>query len=297
VTESFELTARGPFSLAAAVRFQQSFPAGTGGGAPDRLDLAFPADGDWATVGVRVTGDGDGLRGRVVANPAGLPVASIRSQVERILSLDVDGTGFAAVTARDPVVRDLWTVLPGLRPVLFASPYEAAAWAILSHRVRMTQAGAVRRRIAGELGDRVDFGDRHLSAFPRPERLIELAPGPGLTLGKLGNLRSLGHAAADGELDAGLLRQLSHEEALAHLQRLPGIGPFSAELILIRGAGDPDVFPSRTPRLHVAMADAYDLGPEPRLAALEAIADGWRPYRSWVAFLLRNAAGPAPVGR
>jgi DNA-3-methyladenine glycosylase II len=154
----------------------------------------------------------------------------------------------------------------------------------------MTQAGTVRRRLARDLGDSVDFGDRRLSAFPRPERLIELAPAPGLTMGKLENLRSLGHAAADGALDAELLRGLSHEEALAHLQRLPGIGPFSAELIMIRGVGDPDVFPSRTPRLHRAMADFYDLGPEPRLAALEAIADGWRPYRSWVAFLLRNAS-------
>jgi 3-methyladenine DNA glycosylase/8-oxoguanine DNA glycosylase len=39
-------------------------------------------------------------------------------------------------------------------------------------------------------------------------------------------------------------------EALAHLQRLPGIGPFSAQLILIRGAGHPDVFPSDERRLH-----------------------------------------------
>ncbi len=292
MTESFELTARGPFSLAAAARFQRTFPGAEGGtGEPgDRLDLAFAADHDGSPVGVRVTEEGGRPAARVVATPGGVPVAAIRAQVERILSLDVDGTGFAAVTARDPVVADLSRLLPGLRPVLFASPYEAAAWALLSHRVRMTQAGTVRRRIARELGDGIDFGDRKVYAFPRPERLTGLASGPGLTLGKLANLRALGHAAADGELDAGLLRTMSYDEAVAHLMRLPGIGPFSAELIMIRGVGDPDVFPSRTPRLHHAMAEAYDLGPEPRLDALEAIADGWRPYRSWVAFLLRNAA-------
>ena len=295
MTESFTLTPDGPFGLAAAVRFQETFPGGPGPAdgphdGPARLDLAFLADGDWSAVGVRVTGEGDGLRATVAAGPAGVPVAAVRAQVERILSLDVGAAGFAAVTARDPVVRDLWALLPGLRPVLFGTPYEAAAWALLSHRVRMTQAGTVRRRIARELGDTVDFGDRRVSAFPRPERLAELASGPGLTLGKLENLRALGHAAADGALDAGYLRGLSYDEAVTHLTKLPGIGPFSAELIMIRGVGDPDVFPSRTPRLHHAMAEAYGLGPEPRVGALEAIADGWRPYRSWVAFLLRNAS-------
>lgn len=293
MSQSFTLTPRGPFGLAAAARFQATFPGGPGpdddGGAA-RLDLAFVADADWSSVGVRVTEEGGAVRGAVLANPGGVPLAAVRAQVERILSLDVDAAGFAAVTARDPVVRDLWALLPGLRPVLFGSPYEAAAWALLSHRVRMSQAGIVRRRIARELGEALDLGDRQVSAFPRPERLAELTSGPGLTLGKLENLRALGHAAAEGALDAGFLRGLSYEKAVAHLMTLPGIGPFSAELIMIRGAGDPDVFPSHTARLQVAMADAYGLGPEPRPGALAAIADGWRPYRSWVAFLLRNAS-------
>ena len=97
-------------------------------------------------------------------------------------------------------------------------------------------------------------------------------------------------AAADGDLDAGLLRRLSFADGLAHLARLPGIGPFSAELTLIRGAGHPDAFPAHTPRLHRAMAELYGLGPEPPLPVLEAIARDWRPYRGWVAFLVRNAA-------
>jgi DNA-3-methyladenine glycosylase II len=56
-----------------------------------------------------------------------LPLGQIRSQVERVLSLDVDGTDFPAVAQRDPVVRNLQARYPGLRPVQFHSPYEAAA--------------------------------------------------------------------------------------------------------------------------------------------------------------------------
>jgi DNA-3-methyladenine glycosylase II len=284
---TFVMTTRGPFSLAAAARFQETFPAFQGGDDSARLDLAFAADGDWTPVGVRVTGD---LRGHVLANPGDVPVEQIKAQVERILSLDADGTGFAEVGVRDPVVHELQQRFPGLRPVLFPTPYEAAAWALICHRIRMTQAGTLRARISRELGEPVDFGDRVLHTFPAPERLIDLEPMPGLMIRKVENLRALGEAAAEGDLDVALLRDMPPDAALVHLKRLPGIGPFSAELILIRGAGIVDAFPEETPRLHRAMAEAYDLGPEPPPATLRAISESWRPYRSWVAFLLRNAA-------
>jgi DNA-3-methyladenine glycosylase II len=82
---------------------------------------------------------------------------------------------------------------------------------------------------------------------------------------------------------------MPRDVALSHLQHLPGIGPFSAELILMRRVGDPDAFPRTELRLQRAMAAAYGLGQKPDLAVLEKIADGWCPYRSWVGLLLRNA--------
>ncbi len=84
------------------------------------------------------------------------------------------------------------------------------------------------------------------------------------------------------------LRTMERETALAQLQQLAGIGPFSAELILLRSVGDADAFPKTEKRLYRAMAAAYHLGDEPDLDTLERIADGWRPYRSWVGLLLRN---------
>ena len=59
--------------------------------------------------------------------------------------------------------------------------------------------------------------------------------------------------------------------------------------MLIRGAGHPDVTPTAERRLARAAALAYGR-PEAGLgeAELERLAEGWRPYRSWVAFLMRN---------
>ena len=272
------LRIRGPWSLASV--------ADEGGG----LDLAFPVEGSWRTVGARVH-EHDGLPALTVThNPGRLHHDTVRDQVERILSVDVDGSGLAAVGDRDEVAGALLRRYPGRRPVGFCSPYEAAAWALLTHRVRMSQAAAVRDRLAGELGEEVDRGDgRSQHASPTPERLADLQPVRGLSEQKVQHLRGLGRAAAAGELDAAALRALPTDQALHHLQRLPGVGPFSAELVLVRGAGAPDVFPRAETRLHGAMAGLYDVDVDADdRDALQRLADTWRPYRCWVAVLLRT---------
>ena len=58
--ETFTLVPRGQFSLAASIGFLEGFtPAWYSSPADARLELAFPAEGSWRTVGVRVSQAGD----------------------------------------------------------------------------------------------------------------------------------------------------------------------------------------------------------------------------------------------
>ncbi len=142
--------------------------------------------------------------------------------------------------------------------------------------------------MAKELGEPVSFGGRVVRAFPAPERLAKLGMFPGLAGRKPEWLRSLAQAALDGQLDAARLRALPHEEALADLKKLPGIGDFSAGLILLRGASDPDAVPSQEPRLARAVALAYGLPRPATPEQLLQISKNWKPYRTWVTLLLRT---------
>ncbi|CAM5512632.1 MULTISPECIES: DNA-3-methyladenine glycosylase family protein [Streptomyces] len=352
---------QGPFSLAASVRFLESFTPARYRKAPDDvLRLAFPSDDGHTTVAAAVRQEAaapDGTAGSVRAEftvypggagsgPAGLasagpgrglavqeqlflpdpsvvrerPVSGdqplvgkppaaedqraapeqpdapaqliVRDQLARILSLDVDGSGFQGLAVGDPVVSRLMAEYPGLRPVCFHSPYEAAVWAVIGQRMRRTQAAAIKARLAERYGQRVRVAGRDLHAFPTPPVLRSLTRIPGLPDEKVARLHALAEAAEAGELDAARLRAMPGDYALATLRALPGVGPFSAELILIRGAGHPDVFPRHERRLHASMANAYGLGAggSEDVGRLAAIADRWRPYRSWVALLLRVRA-------
>ncbi|WP_103337672.1 DNA-3-methyladenine glycosylase family protein [Amycolatopsis sp. CA-126428] len=281
-----DIEVHGEFDLAAAARFLTGFaPAGQPDSEPGALRVAFALDGEWTPVGAVLR---QRSPGEVTVEVHGRPehTDAVVAQVRRMCSLDVDGTAFPEAGARDPVVSLLQALHPGLRPVLFASPYEAACWAVLSHRIWMTQAVRLRRRLTERYGTEVDVGGGVLRAFPAPAALAEMEYQPGLPGPKIPRLRALAEAAADGMLDAAALRAMPAEEALKRLQLLPGIGRFSAELILIRGAGHPDVFPRSETRLHEIMRDAYHL-PGAGVAELAEIAEAWAPFRSWVSFLFR----------
>ncbi|WP_290802942.1 hypothetical protein [Herbiconiux sp.] len=287
---SFTIEPKGPFSLESSIRFLEGFtPAAYADAPPDSLDMAFALEGTWRTIGVSVDQAGSTVRGRLFAARALTrdEMSAAKSQVLRILSLDVDGSGFAEVGERDPVVGALQKRFHGLRPVNFYSWYEAAAWAIIGQRTRMSQAAALKERMSQQLGVGVLVNGVRRHAFPAPRVLQELTEFPGLPSTKVEWLRHLADVARRGTIDSELLRSMPREDALSALEELPGIGPFSAELILLRGAGDPDQVPSREPRLVSAMQLAYSLPAPPSVDEVEAIADGWAPYRTWATVLLR----------
>ena len=217
-----------------------------------------------------------------------LAAERVERHAARVLSLDVDASGLAEVGARDPVVGRLLEEAAGRRPVCFGTPFEAAVWAVLSQRVSMAQAGRVKDALAAELGTRMEIGGVEVLAFPGPGALLELDAFPGVWDSKLERIRALAGVALAGDLDPAFLRGLELDDALTHLQSLPGIGPFGAMLVLARGAGHPDVPPPTLRRFRAAVASAYGLDGEPDEAKLAELSEAWRPYRAWVTWLLRS---------
>ena len=271
------LQLRGPFSLTASASFIEGFPGTQADRSAEALRYAWAVDGDWRTVQATLRQDEHGVHAELTGRTDAQLVRRAARDLEQMLCLDIDGTGFAALGEHDRVIATLQQRFPGLRPVLFYTPYEAAAWTIICQRIRMTQAATIKARLAIELGEH--------GAFPGPARLAQLtAPQRGLTDRKLGQLRTIAVAAQEGALTRQRLRAMSYQDGLKHLQRLPGIGPFSAELILIRGVGHPDALPDHDTRLDEAIRSAYDTADNP---AVQSITDSWRPYRAWVALLLR----------
>jgi DNA-3-methyladenine glycosylase II len=261
----------GPWSLATCQRFWEGFaPAAlagsTGGG---RLRTVFRVDRDWSRAELGATQDGTTAH-LALTGDGDLDAAA--TQASRFLSLDVDARGWPDVGRRDPVVAEAQRRLPGLRPCGFHSPYEAAAWAVLSQRVRIAQAAHLRADLVRRHGDD--------GAFPAPERLRALdldLPGR-----KTEYLHAVADAAVEGRLDGAALRAVDPAEAIARVRGITGLGPFAAELVVLRGANHPDAVPRHERRLDDEITHRYGAG-----RTLAEVSENWRPFRTWASVHLR----------
>jgi DNA-3-methyladenine glycosylase II len=280
---------RGPFSLRELATF----------GYGQRLDtsydgvmrMAFCADGFRTGAGVAVRQDPDGVH--VEVHGSADPDA-VTAQVARILSLDHDGAAFLEVGERDPVIGRLQEVAPGLRPPQFHSPYEAAAWAVLSARRPARQMAQVRERLAAAHGSTFELAGERWHSFPTPSALLDVEEFPGIPEPKLARLHAVAQAAWDGRLDVARLVALGPDRAMAEVRELPGIGPFYAALVVVRACGLADVLVTNEAIALDTMADLYNLPGPPSATELARLAEPWRPFRTWATVLIRAAASRLP---
>lgn len=259
------------------------------------MRIAFCVDGDGYSrqTGVVVRQDENGtVHGDVFGD--GDP-ETIRAHVARVLSLDHDARGFVAIGERDRVMARLLAAAPGFRPPLFYSPYEAAAWSVLSARRPASQMAEVRRRLSEEHGRVFDLEGERLAALPTPAQLLEVESFPGIPDVKMRRLHGIAGAALRGDLDCSRIRAMDPDEAMRDVQRLDGIGPFYSALVVIRATGHPDVLPENEPQALALAGELYDLGHPATPAEMRELAENWRPFRTWAVVLLR-AAGSRVAG-
>lgn len=295
-TRTFTILPRGAFSLreSALFGFGQRVPFGQrvqAASGDDGFDgvmrLAFCLDGYRQHVGVEVRQDGAGVH--CVVHGAG-ELDAIQAQVARALSLDHDGRGFAEVGERDPVIGRLQRAAPGLRPPLFYSPYEAAAWAVLSARRPARQMAEVRHDLSERHGASFELAGEVVPALPTPEQMLTVQQFPGVSEDKIERLHGVARAAIDGLLDVPRLMALGPQEAMAVVQQIKGIGPFYSELIIVRATGYADVLPRQETLARDLIQELYGLPSPPAPEAVEALAEVWRPFRTWSVVLIRAAA-------
>lgn len=290
---------KGPFRLEelATFGFGQRFDGSFDG----TMRLAFCVDGFAGHAGVAVTQDTTGVVRASVEATAGAPSeAAVAAQVARVLSLDKDARGYVDVGQRDPVVAGLLAAAPGLRPPLFYSPYEAALWVALSSRRNRKTASTWRARLSQVAGARFVVAGVEMDAVPAPERVVALgAAGVQAATGveplRAERVVNVAAAAVTGILDVVSLANLEHGAAAARLRTIPGIGAFYADLILLRATGATDRLRGDEPILRSVIGRLYDLGGPATPAEVTRIAEGWSPWRTWVAVLAR-AAGPRLLG-
>ena len=187
----------------------------------------------------------------------------------------------------DPVLARIHMKAPGFRPALFYSPYEAALWSIISARRARSQGITLRARMSELYGAGFKLSGTRTLCVPTPSALLEIESVPGLPADRIPRLHAVAQAAQRGVLDPDRLRAMVPADAKAELQQLPGIGPFYSSLIVIRACGHADAPTLGEPRSRAAIGQAYGIDHELGDEELLALAERWRPFRTWISVMMR----------
>jgi AraC family transcriptional regulator, regulatory protein of adaptative response / DNA-3-methyladenine glycosylase II len=200
-----------------------------------------------------------------------------------LLDLDADPVAVDAQLGADRKLRAVVGRGGGRRVPRCVDGAELAVRAVLGQQVSTAAARTYAGRLVAQCGEPVgdpDGGLTHL--FPEPAALMEADVSlPG---GRVRCLRALFGALSSERLS--LDQGCDRREALEGLSRLPGIGPWTAQVIAMRALGDPDAFIPTD--LGVRRA-AEALGMPSTQAALVARAERWRPWRAYAVQYLWSA--------
>jgi DNA-3-methyladenine glycosylase II len=140
--------------------------------------------------------------------------------------------------------------------------------------------------------------DGHL---PSPSELLSVEPiqlrAAGLSQRKVETLRELAARLSDGRLDEVALAALPDDEFIAALTEISGIGPWTAQGVLLVALRREDVVLPGDLALRKAIRDAYQLDRLPSENEVLALAEKWRPFRSLAtSYLFASAFDRDDVG-
>jgi 3-methyladenine DNA glycosylase/8-oxoguanine DNA glycosylase len=217
--------------------------------------------------------------------------------LRRTLGLDVDLSEALRLGAAESWLASTIQQLRGLRPPRFPNLFETLCMTIPFQQVSLEAGQSFVNRLVERFGESRGCG--WLLPIPRTiasASLVELRAS-GLSAAKASTLQNAASLMVNGALSDAEIENLPSAEALRRLDDLPGIGPWTAGVILLRGFGRLDVFPPGDVGARRTLARL--LGRSTPLSAQEeaALLERLGPYRGLLYFFgLAWSRGMASAG-
>jgi AraC family transcriptional regulator of adaptative response / DNA-3-methyladenine glycosylase II len=204
------------------------------------------------------------------------------ARCRRLLDLDADPEAVDEVLGEDPDLAPWIAKAPGRRVPRTVDEHELAVRVVLGQQVSLRAASRLAGRLLEAFGDPVvDPGGGLRHTWPTVEALAgadpgELADALAMPAARRRTVLGLVEALASGDvvLDPGV----DWQDGRRMLERLPGVGPWTVELVAMRGLGDPDAF---CPTDLGVRRGARAVGIDGALGALTSRSERWRPWRAY----------------
>jgi DNA-3-methyladenine glycosylase II len=213
--------------------------------------------------------------------------------IRKMFDLGAPVSEIDAHLTEDPLLAPLVAHRAGLRLPVAWDPFELAIRAIVGQQITVRAASTLAGRIVEQFGDSVaGFHPTLTRIFPSAQKLAAADMSRiGMPAKRIETLKRVSSAVASKAVPFDGKQAL--DEFVSALCELPGVGPWTANYVALRGFGYADAFPSSDLGLIRAFASRTSAGNESTSKLqrmLDKHAARWRPYRGYAALHLWSAA-------
>ncbi|MFC3418632.1 DNA-3-methyladenine glycosylase family protein [Salinicoccus hispanicus] len=272
------IRAEGPFDYALNYEFmaqQDDCLYRTGGNA---VRKAVSLDGNRVLLEVK-EGPEDAVRVDILVNEGALE-SDIERYVTEWLDLDYDMTAFYDFASGDQRLAAIVQELYGYRMICTLDMMEALTWSILGQQINMKFAFILKRRLVEHFNHHIEFEGEKYWLMPAAGELlsldVELMREMQISYRKAEYLHRCAKGIETGTLSKDHLQRIgSYQDVLDHLTSVKGIGPWSANSVLMRTLKFRNAVPIGDAGLKNAIRITDRLEEKPSPGYIRSVTDGW----------------------
>ncbi|MFD0825690.1 DNA-3-methyladenine glycosylase family protein [Neobacillus sp. M.A.Huq-85] len=225
------------------------------------------------------------------APPSKLTRTAVAHYVWEWFDLERDLVPFYKMAKKDSLLKETADSFYGLRIMGIPDLFEALCWGILGQQINLTFAYTLKRRLVEKFGRCVEFEGESYWLFPTPsviahlsvEELLELR----MTVKKCEYLIDVANLMVEGKLTKEILLNTGNlKGAEKMLVSIRGIGPWTANYVLMRCLRFPEAFPIDDVGLHNAIKHLLCTDKKPTKNEISHLAANWTGWEAYATFYL-----------
>ncbi|MEI4771341.1 DNA-3-methyladenine glycosylase [Psychrobacillus sp. FJAT-51614] len=205
--------------------------------------------------------------------------------------LKTDMSRFIELSSNDPILQQAITEFNGLRIMGIPDLFEAMVWGILGQQINLTYAYTLKRRLVEQYGRALEFEGKQYWVFPSPGEIANLSiedlASLKMTVKKCEYLLDVANLINLGLLTKEMLLETNDiKKAEKKLTSIRGIGPWTANYVLMRCLRFPSAFPIDDVGLHNALKYITGSQQKPSKDEILLLSKAWKGWEAYATFYL-----------
>jgi DNA-3-methyladenine glycosylase II len=216
--------------------------------------------------------------------------AEVVGYIREWFDLDTDLTPFYKMAKTDQLLNKPVEKFYGLRVIGIPDLFEAICWGVLGQQINLAFAYTLKRQFVEKFGDSIEWNGEKYWLFPSFDRIAQLTPADladiKMTVKKSEYIIGIAQLMASGELSKDKLLEMDFKEAEKTLIKIRGIGPWTANYVLMRCLRFPNAFPVDDVGLINSIKMLLNLDSKPTKDEIMELAIPWKGWESYATFYL-----------